>query len=56
LVIHTCGQPSDPTLMNALYALMMGAEAAGWPAHLLDDPAEVVLRGELGAIEQEEDR
>ncbi|WP_159717575.1 hypothetical protein [Geminicoccus flavidas] len=51
LLIDTQGQPSDPALLDRLHVAMDQEEA--WPAHLLADPGEVILRGELELIEQE---
>jgi hypothetical protein len=56
LLIHTCGQPSDPVLMDQLFAVMLRQESPRWPAAVLDDPGEVVLRGELELIEREINR
>ncbi|WP_191058791.1 hypothetical protein [Geminicoccus harenae] len=54
LLIDTQGQPSDLALMERLH-VVVGQEPA-WPAHLLSDPGEVVLRGELDLIEREPGR
>jgi hypothetical protein len=52
-------RPIDPALLSDLRAHRDGIVTAllkeAWPAHLLVDPAEVVLRGELAEIERKFD-
>ncbi len=54
LLIDTNGQPSDPALMDRLHHLALDHDnqVPAWPAHLLANPGEVVLHGELDTIEQ----
>ncbi|WP_191059538.1 hypothetical protein [Geminicoccus harenae] len=55
LLIDTNGHPSDLALIDRLHHLAMDHDnqAPAWLAHLLADPGEVGLHGELDTIEQE---